>query len=187
MSRWELYQRTVGYPVNGMFLLIFLSCLIIPFFFVSFIIVPIKIPIILTSILCFYFVYLLLFFLIYYKYWLDILYKSVEEFHGLVVIGEKIPGTILQSSNNSQRWEVVEKDNFQNQEKFVIFPGILQKIYGTHAVFRSMDNGPVSFYYLKRSKCILEITNITIREEKSMKKHRKKERKEKKKYQRFYK
>lgn len=179
MSRWELYQRTVGYAVNGVGPVVIIFSIEIVLFIWGFIFHTenvssvffkcLKANLIIVLFLCAYF----------WKYFFDITFKSVEVFKGKVIMGKLLPGTMVQSSKLGRRRQLIEHIDRGDKvpQKFIIFEEILEEKYGLHELSSKICSGPVIFCFLKRTKCIVEIREFPIQVDSNLTNKRKKAKK----------
>lgn len=93
----------------------------------------------------------------YWKYWLDIFKKDLVLFEGEVFSEGPVPGSNAESP--WENWRLTEKGT-DAPRHFVICLRQMKKQYKNNALIPDMCCGPVSFFYLKRTKCIAEIVSI---------------------------
>ncbi len=158
MNRKELYKRTIGYASNGLVFVGFASYFIIPIFIFIAIMRPENSLNLLISLVLFYVPAFAIIFLIYRKYFLDLLFCSTEKFSGPLYLGEKLPSrTMAQANDLGRRWWVIEQKKVGIPHKFIIFPLILKNIYSSTLLLLNDKKGIFTITYMKRSKCIVEI------------------------------
>ncbi len=179
MKRRDLYKRTIGYATNGLGFVCFVSYFIIPLLILGAILRPEKFSKILLPLLLFYFFAFGVIFIVYRKYFLDLLFCSTETFCGPVFLGEELPCSVAQSGDLGRRWWVIEQKEGGIPSKFIIFPLILKKYYPLDLSLLDVKKGIFRITYLKRSKCIVEIVRMTeperdTRSKKGQKKARRK-------------
>lgn len=172
MNRREIYRRTKGYPSWGVGFAKILSVVLIVFM----IVLVIKNPWLilrsdtlrlwaLTGALILYAI------LSFWKYWLDIFKKDLVLFEGEVFS----EGSMTKSRAESL-WKnrgLVEKGT-DAPRHFVICLRQMEKQYKNDTLIQDMCRGPVSFFYLKRTKCIVEIVSISAPESNYTNRHARK-------------
>ena len=162
MKRRELYKRTIGYATNGLGFVCFTSYFIIPIFIFGAIMRPEKFLNVLIVLVPAYVFAFAIIFVVYRKYFLDLLFCSTEKFSGSVYLGEELPCTMAQASDLGRRWWVIEQKEVGNPHKFIIFPLILKNIYSSNLPLLDDKKGTFTITYLKRSKCIVEIKQADV-------------------------
>ena len=180
MKRRELYKRTIGYACNGLGFVGFASYFIIPIVIFCAIMRPEKFLNMLIVLVPVYVFAFAIIFVVYRKYFLDLLFCSTEKFCGPVYLGEELPcSTMAQATDLGRRWWVIEQKEEGNPQKFILFALILKKIYSSNLPLMDDKKGIFTITYLKRTKCIVEIVRMTepkrdTRSKKGQKKARRK-------------
>lgn len=158
MKRRELYKRTIGYACNGLVSVGFPSYFIIPIFIFGSIMRPEKFLDVLIVLVPAYVFAFAIIFVVYRKYFLDLIFCSTETFSGPVYLGEELPCTTMaQATDLGRRWWVIEQKEVGNPQKFILFARIMKKIYSSNLPLLDDKKGIFTITYLKRSKCIVEI------------------------------
>lgn len=158
MSRRELYRRTKGYSIFGIVNAKIASAAVI----LAVIALCLKDPqlILGSDMLCIFAILgaaTLFSILRYWKHWLDIFKKDLVLFEGEVFSEGPVPGSNAESP--WENWRLTEK-GADAPRHFVICLRQMKKQYRNNALIPDMCRGPVSFFYLKRTKCIAEIVSI---------------------------
>lgn len=180
MSRREIYRRTKGYPGWGVGIAKIFSVTLI----LSIIVLVTKTPrlILSSDMLCLWALngaFILYGILSYWKYWLDIFKKDLVLFEGEVFS----EGSVSKSRAGLwKNWGLVEKGT-DAPRHFVICLWQMKKQYKNDTLIQDMCRGPVSFLYLKRTKCIVEIVSISMPEPDHRSKHAQKKARRKAQYQ----
>lgn len=104
----------------------------------------------------------------YWKHWLDIFKKDLILFEGEVFSEGAVPGSNAESS--WKNWRLTEKGT-DAPRHFVICLRQMKKQYQNNALIPDMCRGPVSFFYLKRTKCIVDIVSISTPEQDHRSRH----------------
>ena len=104
----------------------------------------------------------------YWKHWLDIFKKDLVLFEGEVFSEGAVPGSNAESP--WENWRLTEKGS-DTPRHFVICLRQMKKQYQNNALIPDMCRGPVSFFYLKRTKCIVDIVSISTPEQDNRSKH----------------
>lgn len=112
----------------------------------------------------------------YWKHWLDIFKKDLILFEGEVFSEGAVPGSNAESS--WENWRLTEKGT-DAPRHFVICLRQMKKQYQNNALIPDMCRGPVSFFYLKRTKCIVDIVSISTPEQDHRSRHAQKKQGEK--------
>ena len=180
MSRREIYRRTKGYSIYG----VGIAALFAVMLLVSIITGIRKGPIdmwgdaLFLAVLCGAVV--LLSILYYWKHWLDIFKKDLVLFEGEVLSEGPIAGSQMESA--WENWRLAEKGKDVPQRFFICLRQ-MKKQYQNHALIPDMCRGPVSFLYLKRTKCIVEIVRVSTPKQDTRSKHAQKKARRKAQYQ----
>lgn len=159
MNRREIYQRTKGYSIYGVgfastFIIIELFMVILTSIRKGFIYI-LKDDFLYCTVIC---GAIVLFSILYYwKHWVDIFKKDLVLFEGEVLSEGQIAGSQMESA--WKNWRLIEKGK-DVPLHFVICLRQMEKKYPNNALIPDMCHGPVSFLYLKRTKCIVEIVSI---------------------------
>lgn len=169
MSRREIYRRTKGYSIYGVVNVKIFSAAGI----LMVVALGLKNPqlildsdILCVSALCG--VVALFWILRYWKHWLDIFKKDLILFEGEVFSEGAVPGSNAESS--WENWRLTEKGT-DAPRHFVICLRQMKKQYQNNALIPDMCRGPVSFFYLKRTKCIVDIVSISTPEQDHRSRH----------------
>ncbi len=165
MSRRELYRRTKGCSVYGVSLFAVSAV-------ESFAIAAIgnhetPSPMWMLLAILFNCGAVMVLFLSYRNYWLDLIQKATVGFDGEVFSGGPIIGAPLERGWN---WKLIEQGANPPQQFFLCLPP-MKKRYDNSTLIQDVCSGPVSFYYLKRSRYIVEITSISKPEPDKRSKH----------------
>ena len=169
MSRREIYRRTKGYSILGVEIAeIFFAIVIL-----GVIAFGLKNPqlILDSDTLCIFALCgaaALFSILCYWKHWLDIFKKDLVLFEGEVFSEGKVPGSNAESP--WENWRLTEKGT-DAPRHFVICLRQMKKQYQNNALIPDMCRGPVSFFYLKRTKCIVDIVSISTPEQDHRSRH----------------
>ena len=169
MSRREIYRRTKGYSIYGVVNVKIFSAAVI----LMVIAFGLKNPqlILDSDTLCIFALCgaaALFWILRYWKHWLDIFKKDLVLFEGEVFSEGKVPGSNAESP--WENWRLTEKGT-DAPRHFVICLRQMKKQYQNNALIPDMCRGPVSFFYLKRTKCIVDIVSISTPEPDTRSKH----------------
>lgn len=115
----------------------------------------------------------------YWKYWIDIFKKEIILFEVEVFSEGQVEISKVESA--WENWILTEKGKDTPQSFFICLRQ-MRKYYNNTNLVQDMCCGPVSFTYLKRTKCIVEIKSIYKPElyNKNKKVHKKSKRKSKK-------
>ena len=167
MSRKELYRRTKGCVFYGIsaFVVWIISTLAVAAIGIAE--NPAQIQIISAFLLFSDCAASVVLFLAYWKYWLDLIQKVTLVFNGEVVSGGPIIGSPIETRSN---WRLTEKGT-DTVRQFLIYLPNMEKQYHKTTLIQDICYGPVSFVYLKRSKYIVEIKNISAPEQNKLSKH----------------
>ena len=175
VSRWEMYQRTVGYAADGVGFLGFSSCFVVPVYAVGALWNPEAAIEMLPVTLAVYGAACALLVLVYWRYWLDLIQRSVETFEGEVVSEGKISGTM--ATSGLKNWRLTEKTEEPRPLRFFLCLRAMEKRCPGRPLLPNLCRGPVSFRYLRRSRCIVEIVRMPIPEEETGQRHGRRRRK----------
>ena len=167
MSRKELYQRSKGCVIYGIFSFVVWVIMILALAAIMAREYPSQIQIVLAFLLLSICVATAVLFLVYWKYWLDLIQKATLVFNGQVVSDGPIIGSPIERGLN---WRLIEKGDDTMQQFLICLP-IMEAQYHKTALIQDICYGSVSFLYLKRSKYIVEIKSLSIPEQNKMSKH----------------
>lgn len=164
MSRREIYRRTKGYSIFGV---VNAKMFSVALFFVI-IATSLNSPQHILCVLALCGAVALFWILRYWKHWLDIFKKDLVLFEGEVFSEGEVPGSNAESP--WENWRLTEKGT-DAPRHFVICLRLMKKQYQNNALIPDMCCGPVSFFYLKRTKCIVDIVSISTPEQDTRSKH----------------
>lgn len=169
MSRIEIYRRTKGYSILGVEVAKMSAAAMI----LAVIALALKNPqlILDSDMLCVFAIlgaFALFSILRYWKQWLDIFKKDLVLFEGEVFSAGAVPGSNAESP--WENWRLTEKGT-DVPRHFVICLRQMKKQYQNNALIPDMCRGPVSFFYLKRTKCIVDIVSISTPEQDHRSRH----------------
>ena len=169
MSRREIYRRTKGYSILGVEIAEMFFAIVI----LEVIAFGLKNPqlILDSDTLCIFALcgaVALFWILRYWKHWLDIFKKDLILFEGEVFSEGAVPGSNAESS--WENWRLTEKGT-DAPRHFVICLRQMKKQYQNNALIPDMCRGLVSFFYLNRTKCIVDIVSISTPEPDTRSKH----------------
>lgn len=169
LSRREIYRRTKGYSIYGVVNVKIFSAAGI----LMVVALGLKNPqlILDSDMLCIFAIFgaIVLFWILrYWKHWLDIFKKDLILFEGEVFSEGAVPGSNVESP--WENWRLTEKGT-DTPRHFVICLRQMKKQYQNNALIPDMCRGPVSFFYLRRTKCIVDIVSISTPEQDNRSKH----------------
>ena len=169
MSRREIYRRTKGYSIFGVVNAKMFFAVVI----LGVIALGLKNPqlILDSDTLCIFVLcgaVALLWILRYWKHCLDIFKKDLVIFEGEVCSEGAIAGSQMESA--WENWRLAEKGKDVPQHFFICLRQMKEQ-YQNNALIPDMCRGLVSFFYLNRTKCIVDIVSISTPEPDTRSKH----------------